>query len=62
MLFQTGHDAPPFASSCKKGGITHFFVFLVTFPLYMYLRIKFNFLYDITEFSFVILHNLQIQL
>lgn len=55
-------DAPPFASSHQKGGIGHFFVFLVTFPLRIYLRIKFTFLYDITEFSFVIPPNLQIQL
>lgn len=62
ILFQTGHDACPLASSHQRGGITHFFVFFVTFPLYIYLRIKFTFLYDITEFSFVIPPNLQIQL
>lgn len=41
MLFQTGHDVPPFASSHYKGGITHFC--LMTLPLYIYLRIKFIF-------------------
>lgn len=37
----------PLHSSHQKGGITHFFVFLMTFPLYIYLRIKITFLYDI---------------
>lgn len=52
MLFQTGHDVPPFASSYYRGGITHFC--LMTLPLYIYLRIKFTFcitLFDLALWS-----------
>lgn len=43
-MFQARHDAPPFAFIPERRNYSSFFfVFLVTFPLYIYLRIRFIF-------------------